>query len=160
MVVSGLVGTTSLQEDGGDVLRGERLTVHDLNVHTAAIENLQDISLLNGDTSLLQDRDRLTNPGESDELVALGDGGSTVINTLDEEGAEGDLAVIESGSQTGETILTGGLDFEGLAPGTAKVEQAPVGGRLARGNLVPSLTEGIIVSVDVDSHAVICVLEK
>ena len=158
MVVSGLVGTTRLQEDGGNVVGGERLTVHDLNVHAAAVEDPQDILLLDGDASLLHDGDGLTNPGEGNELVALRDSGATVINTLDKEGTEGDLVVIKSGNQTGETVLTGGLDLKDLAGGI-KVEEAPESTIVTGGNLVPGRTEGIIVSVDVHGHCVFVEIE-
>tara|TARA_R110002050_G_scaffold171991_4_gene304211 strand:+ start:571 stop:1020 length:450 start_codon:yes stop_codon:yes gene_type:complete len=115
LVVSGLVSTTRLKEDLEDILGGEGLLVHDLDVHAEAIKEAEDILLLDGDASLLHDANALTNPGESDELVALGDGASSVINSLHEEGAPENLVVVEGVTETLETIITSGLNLEGLS---------------------------------------------
>jgi hypothetical protein len=126
LVEGRLVSTTRLQEDRGDPLGGEGITIDDLNVHATSVEDSQDILLLDRDTSLLHDGDVLSNPSESNELVALRDCGTTVINALNEEGSEGNLSIVQMGNKVIEAARTGGLNAEGLAI-TTEGEEAPRG---------------------------------
>ena len=124
LVEGGLVSASRLQEDGSDPLGGEGVTIDDLDVHATSVENSQDVLLLDRDSSLLHDGDVLANPSEGNELVTLGDCGSTVINTLDKEGSESNFPIVQMGHKVAETTRTSGLDAKGLAI-CAKSEEAP-----------------------------------
>lgn len=124
LVESGLVGTARLQKDGCDPLGSKWLTIDDFNVHATTIENSQDVLLLDRDSSLLHDRNILTNPGKGDELVTLRHGGTAIVNTLNKEGSEGNLSIIKVRNEVIETTRTSSLDSKGLSI-TTKGEKAP-----------------------------------